>query len=55
MLGAPDPAAQLVEIGQPKAIGAVDDDGVGIGNIEAALDDRGANEHVDFPRDETLP
>ena len=54
VLGAPDPAAQLIEIGQPKAIGAIDDDGVGIRNIESALDDRGAYEDVDFSRHKTL-
>ena len=54
VLGAADPAAQLIEIGQPEAIGPIDDDGVGVRNIEAALDDRGADEDVDFPGDEAL-
>ena len=54
VLGAADAAAQLVEIGQAEAIGAVDDDRVGVRNIEAALDDRGANEHVDLAGDEAL-
>ena len=54
VLGAADAAAELIEIGQAEAIGAIDDDGVGVRNIEAALDDRGADEHVDFSGDETL-
>ena len=39
MTGAPDAAAQLVEIGQAEAVGAVDDDGVGVGDVDAAFDD----------------
>ena len=53
VLGAPDATAELIEIGEPEAIGAIDDDRVGVRNIETALDDRRANEHVDFPGDET--
>src|SRR5207248_395666 len=45
VLGAADPAAQLIEIRQTKAVGAVDDDGVRIRNVQTALDDSGANEH----------
>ncbi len=54
VLGAPDPAAELVEIGQPETVGAIDDDGVGVWNIEPALDDRGADQNVDFSRNEAL-
>ena len=43
----------MVKIGQPKAIGAIDHDRVRIWNIETALNDRRANEHVDFSGDET--
>src|SRR4051794_34090244 len=46
MLGSPDPAAELIKVRQAEAIGAIDDDGVGIRNIEAALDDRGADQDV---------
>ena len=49
---AADAAAQLVEIGEAEAVRAVDDDGVGVGNIEAALDDRGRNQHVGLAGDE---
>ena len=52
VLGTTNPAAELVKIGQTEAIGAVDDDRVGIGNIETALDDRRADKHVDFSSDE---
>ena len=37
--GATDPAAQLVELGQSEAVGAVDDDRVGGRNVEPRLDD----------------
>ena len=52
VLGAADAAAQLVEIGQPEPVGAVDDDRVRVRNIEAALDDRRADQHVDLAGDE---
>ena len=54
VLVAADAAAELVEIAQAEPVGAVDDDGVGVGNIEAALDDRGADEHVDLAFDEPV-
>ena len=38
--------AQLVELGQAQRVGAVDDDGVGVGDVEARLDDRRAHQHV---------
>src|SRR5262245_22765053 len=44
VLGAPDSPTQLIKVGQSEAIGAIDDDGIGIRNIEAALDDRRANQ-----------
>src|SRR5262249_22005378 len=53
MLGPADAPAELVKISQPKTIGAVDDDCVGVWNIQTALDDRGANEDVDLSGDET--
>ncbi len=40
------PAAQLVELGQAKGIGAVNDEGVGIGDIQAGFDDGGAQEDI---------
>src|SRR5687767_12522022 len=44
--GAADPAAQLVELRQSKGVGAIDDDRVGIRDVEAGLDDRRAHKHV---------
>ena len=43
---AADPAAQLIELRQAELVGAVDDDRVGVGKIEARLDDRRANQHL---------
>src|SRR5205814_3436324 len=37
---ATDPSAELIELRQSIPIGAIDDDGVGVGNVEAVLDDR---------------
>ena len=45
---AADPSAQLVKLRQAKLVGPVDDDGVGVGNVEAALDDRRADQHVEL-------
>src|SRR5205807_3742070 len=36
-----DAAAQLVEIAEAETVGAIDNNCVGIGNIEAAFDNRG--------------
>ena len=38
--------AQLVELGQAHAVGAVDDEGVGVGHVQPGLHDRGAHEDV---------
>src|SRR6266496_6211408 len=46
VLGSTDPSAQLIQIGEPKLIRSIDDDGICIWNIETTLDDRSANEHV---------
>jgi hypothetical protein len=53
VLGSTDPSAQLIQVGQTKLIRAIDDDGVCVGDIEAAFDDRSANEHVGFATNET--
>ena len=37
-----------MEAGEADAVGAVDDDGVGVGDVEAAFDDGGAEEDVGF-------
>ena len=43
---APDAPAQLVELGEAERVGAVDDDRVGVGDVEPRFDDRRADEHV---------
>ena len=43
---APDPAAQLVELRQAEGVGAVNDEGVGVGDVEPRLDDGGAEQQV---------
>ena len=46
MRRAPDAAAQLVELRQAEGVGAVDQHRVGARDVETALDDRGAEQHV---------
>src|SRR5438067_11377435 len=53
MLGPADASAQLIQIGQAESVRAVDDDRVRIWNIETALDDCRANQHIDFSGHET--
>ena len=43
---AADAAAELVELGEAVAVGAVHDHGVGAGDVEAVLDDGGGHQHV---------
>ncbi len=45
-LGAPDPAAQLIELRQAETVGAVHDQRVGGRNVEPEFDDRGRKQHV---------
>ena len=40
-------AAKLVQIGQAVAVGLVDEDGVGVGDVQAALDDRRRQQDVE--------
>ena len=42
----PDAAAKLVQLGQAEAVGVVDEDRVGVGDVQARLDDRRADQHV---------
>src|SRR5262249_31887491 len=42
------PAAQLIELCKAKLIGAIDDDGIGVGKIEPGFDNRGANQNLGF-------
>ncbi len=46
-VGAADPPAELVELGQAEGVGANDHDGVRIRDVEPGLDDRGAHQHVE--------
>ena len=43
---APDSSAELIELGEPEAIGAVDEDRVGVRYVEPRLDDGRADEDV---------
>jgi hypothetical protein len=43
---ATDAAAQLVQLGETELVGALDDDRVGIGDVDARLDDRRAQQDV---------
>ena len=45
---APHAAADLVELGEAEHVGAVDDHGVGGGDVEPALDDGGGQQHIVF-------
>ncbi len=47
MVGTPDAAAELMELGKAEAVGAVDDDGVRRGYVDTALDDGGAHQDVE--------
>ena len=44
---AADAAAQLVQLRQPEAVGAIDQNGVGARHVDAALDDGRAHQHVE--------
>ena len=46
MMGAPDSAAELVKLRQAKLICALDDNGIGVGYINAGFDDGRANENM---------
>ncbi len=46
----PDAPAELVEIRDPETVGAVHEHGVGARDVETALDNRGAEQHIDLSR-----
>ena len=46
LTAAADAAAQLVQLGEPEPVGAIDDERVDVRDVEPALDDRRADEHV---------
>ena len=52
MLVAAHAAAKLVQIGQPVAVGLVDEDRVGVGDVQPALDDRRGQQQVEAAVDE---
>ena len=52
LVGPAHPAAELVQVAQSKSVGLVDEDGIGVGDVNAALDDGGRHEHVVGPFDE---
>ena len=47
-LGAPDAAAQLIELREAEHIGAMNDQRVGAGDVETGFDDRGRQQNVVF-------
>src|SRR3546814_1040195 len=47
-LGPADASAELIELGEAEAVGAVDDEGVRRGDVEAAFDDGRRKEHIIF-------
>ena len=48
LAAAADAAAQLVQLREAVLVGAVDDDRVRVGDVEAGLDDRRRDEHVEL-------
>src|SRR5207245_11290358 len=48
LAGTADAAAELVKFSEAEAISAVDEDGVGGGNVQAVLDGGGGEEDVGF-------
>ena len=47
VMGAANAAAQLVQLGEAKVVGAFDNDGVGGGNVDPGFDDGGAHQHIE--------
>ena len=48
-LAAPaDPAADLVQLGEAEQVGPLDDERVGVGDVDAGLHDGGGDEHVEL-------
>jgi hypothetical protein len=48
----PDPAAELVQLSEAEHVGAIDEHGVGVGDVEAGFDDHRRDEHIDVAVDE---
>ena len=51
-VGAADPAADLVELAEAEGVGALDDQRVGLRDVDSRLDDRRRDENVGVPRQE---
>ena len=55
LVAAPHAPADLVQLGKPQPVRVLDDEGVGVGDVHARLNDGGADQHVDFPLDHAVP
>ena len=53
-IGTSDATTELIEVGETKAVGAVNEDGVGVGDVDAALDDGRSEENVGLSFDELV-
>ncbi len=53
-LAAADPAAKLMELGEAKPMAALDRHQRGVRHVDADLDHRGANQHLDLARAEAI-
>ena len=51
LIAAAHTSAQLVQVAQAEVLGIVHDDRIGIGNVNAVLDDGRGDQHVEFPVD----
>ena len=47
VMAAPHPAAQLVQLGQAKFVGTMNQDGVGVGDVDAGFDNGRAQQHIE--------
>src|SRR5688572_25650321 len=50
----PDPAPELVQLGQPEPLGMLDHHHRGVGYVDSHLDDRGRHQHLHHPGAEPL-
>ena len=46
--GAAHPAPELMELAQAEAVGVLNNQGVGVGNVQAGFNDGGAHQYLDF-------
>ena len=49
LMGTANPAAQLVKLSQAETIRTIDQDGVGVRDVQAIFDDCGGDKYVRFP------